>query len=126
MERPNAATTAWYDSLVPDDPRAVKGKMFAHPCAFVNGHMFFGTFAQTVVARVGEARAAELARSTLRIFEPMKGRGWKEYVQILPGELTDAEVAALAKEALDATASLPPKPAKAVGKASAKAKKLRG
>lgn len=45
MERPNDKTVAYYDRNVPKDARAVKGQMFGHPCAFVNGNMFFGTFA---------------------------------------------------------------------------------
>lgn len=40
MEKPNATTIAYYDRNVPPDGRAVKGQMFGHPCAFVNGHMF--------------------------------------------------------------------------------------
>jgi hypothetical protein len=116
MERPTAATVACYDAAVPVDPRAVKGQMFGHPCSFVNGNMFFGTFHQTVVARIGSERAAELARGKLRIFEPMPGRAWKEYVQVDAGALPKAKLAALAAEALDWSEGLPPKKAKA-GKA---------
>ncbi len=110
MEKPSAVTAAWYADAVPADPRAVKGQMFGHPCAFVNGNMFFGTFAQSVVARVGEARAAVLAaEGTMTIFEPMSGRQWKEYVQVALGTIPDAALAALATEALVNTAALPPK-----------------
>jgi TfoX/Sxy family transcriptional regulator of competence genes len=109
MERPNDKTVAYYDRNVPKNTRAVKGQMFGHPCAFVNGNMFFGTFAQTVVARVGEARAAELAGGVLRVFEPMAGRAWKEYVQVDACALTDVELHALALEALEATARMPAK-----------------
>ena len=82
MEKPNTLTIAWYESLVPVDPRVVKGQMFGHPCAFVNGNMFFGTFAQSVVIKVGPERAAALVTDTVRIFEPMEGRPWKDYVQV--------------------------------------------
>lgn len=69
---------------------------------------------------MGEARAAELAGGQrrpdepkggqkLRIFEPMTGRAWKEYVQVDTGALTDAELQALAHEALGATAKMPAK-----------------
>lgn len=110
MEKPAPVTVAWYTDAVPADPRAVKGQMFGHPCAFVNGNMFFGTFAQSVVVRVGEARAASLAEGRgLAIFEPMPGRAWKEYVQVPTGSLPDADLVALAREALDHTAGLPPK-----------------
>lgn len=119
MEKPNPQTVAWYDRSVPEDPRVQKGQMFGQPCAFVNGHMFFGTFAQTVVARVGETRARALAEPPLRIFEPMAGRAWKAYVQVETGALPDAQVQALAREALEATAQLPEK----VKKGPAKTKK---
>ena len=116
MEKPNAATVAWYEQSVPADPRAVKGQMFGHPCAFVNGNMFFGTFAQTLIVRLGEARAAEVASGQLGLFEPMPGKPWKEYVQVPEGALADAELAILAREALDHTAALPPKAKKAAAK----------
>ncbi len=87
--------------------------MFGHPCAFVNGNMFFGTFGQSVVVRVGEPRTAALAKGKLRVFEPMAGRAWKEYVQIDTGALPPKELATLAREAFDwAARALPPKPDK--------------
>jgi hypothetical protein len=123
MERPNAETIAYYDAAVPSDPRAIKGQMFGHPCAFVNGNMFFGTFHQTVVVRIGTERAAELAKGKVRIFEPMPGRAWKEYVQLDAGSMPRAKLAALAGEALDWTEKLPPKPGKSTKRASPKAAK---
>ncbi len=110
MGRPYAATIAAYDLAIPADPRAVKGQMFGHPCAFVNGNMFFGTFAQTVVARVGEARTASLsAAQEAVVFRPMPGRPWKEYVQLHPTVLSAERLAASAREALVHTAAMPPK-----------------
>jgi hypothetical protein len=123
MERPNPETIAYYDAAVPSDPRAKKGQMFGHPCAFVNGNMFFGTFAQTVVARIGTERASEMAKGTIRIFEPMPGRHWTEYVQVDAGSMPRAKLALLAGEALDWTDRLPPKPEKSAKSASPKAAK---
>jgi hypothetical protein len=120
MERPSEETVACYLAAVPDDPRAVKGQMFGHPCAFVNGNMFFGTFRQTVVARVGPERAAALAGGKLRLFEPMPGRAWKDYVQLDAGALPRARLAALAAEALAFTDKLPPKGGKAKKKPAKK------
>jgi hypothetical protein len=117
MERPNESTVAYYEAAVPADARARKGSMFGHPSAFVNGNMFFGTFAQSVVARVGEERATAVARGGLRIFEPMAGRAWREYVQIDTGALPAGALAELAREALEWTSTLPPKAEK---KAAAK------
>ncbi len=119
MKKPDAATIAWYDSNVPADPRAVKGQMFGHPCAFVNGNMFFGTFENTLIARVGPDRARALSEGgVVRVFEPMAGRAWKDYVQIAPGQVGDAELRHLVGGALDHTAAIPPKAEK-----KAKAKK---
>lgn len=113
MEKPDSSTIAWYEEAVPADPRAQKSKMFGFPCAFVNGHMFFGTFAGSVVARVGEARLTALINEGKgKAFEPMEGRPWREYLQVPTGSLSDREVAAIAEEAFQLTAKLPPKPPK--------------
>ncbi len=127
MERPTPDTVAWYEAAVPEDPRAVKGQMFGHPCAFVNRNMFFGTFAQTVVVRVGEARAEALAKKGPgRIFEPMPGRAWREYLQLDRGAVPAATLSKLAALALAHTATLPAKgektkkPAKPTKKGNAK------
>ncbi|MBM4345035.1 MAG: hypothetical protein FJ100_16825 [Deltaproteobacteria bacterium] len=119
MKKPDASTVTWYEANVPVDPRAVRGQMFGHPCAFVNGNLFFGTFEQTLIARVGTDRAAALAQGgVVRVFEPMAGRPWKDYVQIAAGQVGDAELRHLVKGALDHTARLAPKVEK-----KAKAKK---
>ena len=108
MERPDDNTVAAYLSALPDDVRVQRGQMFAHPCAFVNGNMFFGTFAQTLIARVGVERTAALRAEGVPAFEPMPGRPWKDYVQ-LPASLGPAALAAFAREALELTAAMPPK-----------------
>lgn len=113
MEKPDAATVALYETSVPGDARAVRGQMFGHPCAFVNGNLFFGTFGASVIARVGPDRAAALATPPVTRFEPRPGRPWAEYVRVPTGTLPEADVAALAREALAYTAGLPPKAAKA-------------
>lgn len=113
MEKPNAETTAAFERLIPDDPRAMRGQMFGHPCAFVFGQMFLGTFAQTLVIRVGEARAKALAVPPVAHFEPIPGRPWKEYLQVAPDALPAETLSAMAAEALAFTAKLPPKSPKA-------------
>jgi len=119
MEKPTASTIAYYEASVPDDPRAKQGQMFGHPCAFVNGNMFFGTFHQTVVVRVGTERAAELAKGKVKIFEPMPGRAWREYVQVEAGSLPKGKLSTWAGEALEWTGKLPGKKAKGKGKPAA-------
>lgn len=114
MEKPDAATIAWYERAVPPDARAVRSQMFGFPCAFVNGNMFFGTFADSVVARLGpEGVSRSVAAGEGGLFEPMPGRAWREYLQVKTGALSDERLAALADEALQFAAGLPPKAPKA-------------
>ncbi|MCB9739464.1 MAG: hypothetical protein H6747_09370 [Deltaproteobacteria bacterium] len=113
MEKPNAETVAHYEALLPADPRVAPGKMFGHVCAFTGGHMFFGTFAQTLIARVGPDRVPELLDAEgLAQFEPMPGRPWREYVQFDPRAMDPDEARTLVADALEFTAGLPPKPRK--------------
>jgi hypothetical protein len=114
MERPNDETIAWYQAAIPDDPRVVRGQMFAHPCAFVNGHMFYGTLGQSVVVRLGADAVDALGDvGPARRFEPRPGRPWREYVQIAVGAVPAADLVKMTSAALEQTAQLPAKPGKA-------------
>lgn len=98
-----------YEAAVPDDPRVNRKLMFGTPCAFVNRQMFFGTFEQTIVARVGPQRAEALAgQPGMQIFSPSTGRVWDDYVQLdVP---VDAQLLSeLAAESLEWAAALPKK-----------------
>ena len=107
MKKPDQATVAWYDANVPVDPRAIKGRMFGHPCAFVNGNMFFGTFENSLIVRVGTERATALAQGgVVQLFEPMPGRAWKDYVQVCQGQVGEAELRHLVSGALAHTAAI--------------------
>ena len=106
MEVSTANLTA-YEGALPDDARIKRKRMFGSPCAFVNRQMFFGTFEQSIVARVGTRRAAALAgQPGMQLFSPGEGAIWDDYVQLeLP---VDAELLAkLAGEALVWAAALP-------------------
>jgi TfoX/Sxy family transcriptional regulator of competence genes len=62
--------------------------MFGYPCAFVNGQMFAGVFADRMMVRLAEADRAELlALPGARPFEPVAGRVMREYVE-LPADIT--------------------------------------
>jgi hypothetical protein len=121
MEKPDAETIALFDRLLPEDPRVVRSQMFGHPGGFVNGHIFFGTFAQTIIARVGADRATALIGDEYKAFEPLPGRPWREYVQFDPTLVAEDEARTLAIDALENAALLPPKPVKAKKEAAAKA-----
>lgn len=101
---------AAFDATVPDDPRVERKKMFGHPAAFTGGHMFYGTFEDSLVVRCGNARQAELiARPGVTRFEPMEGRPWKDYVRVDIDVVDEAEARAWAVDALKRAASMPPK-----------------
>lgn len=111
MEMPKLtpAVRAAYEAALPGDPRVQPKSMFGMPCAFVNGHMFYGTFQDSLVYRLSEAqRAAALQLPGVRPFEPI-GRAWKEYVEAMIADVPEETLAALARQALEHTATLAPK-----------------
>lgn len=115
---PSAATTLAYEGALPTGPEVARKTMFGSPCAFVNRQMFFGTFEESLVARVGPSRAAALAaQGEATIFIPTEGRPWSDYVAIPSATAADT-ARALAAEALAWTRALPPKgkPSRAVRK----------
>ncbi len=71
-------------AALPEDPAVERRKMFGYPCAFVNGNMFTGVFAELIMVRLPDEQRAELlAIEGAAPFEPMAGRPMKEYV-VLP------------------------------------------
>jgi hypothetical protein len=100
---------AAYETALPDDIRIKRKTMFGSPCAFVNRQMFFGTFEESLVARVGPERVRALAEQAgMQVFTLSPGKQWDDYVQI---NLTvdSAIFAELASEALSWAAALPKK-----------------
>ena len=102
-----ADVVAAYEAALPDDPRVKRKKMFGSPCAFVNRQMFFGTFGNSLVARIGPRRASRMAAEPgMSVFSPREGQVWDDYIQIaFPA---DPELLAeLAIESRDWAAALP-------------------
>ena len=126
MEASPAAIAA-YEGALPDDSRVERKKMFGVPCAFVNRQMFFGTFEDSLVLRVGPTRAAALhGEPGLAVFSPPRGGAWKEYLQVSPALLgDDTRLAGLVAEALGFTAAAPPKKKAARGRARGEASKAK-
>ena len=118
-DKTDPETVVVFERLVPDDLRALRGQMFGHPCAFVFGQMFLGTHGRSVVFRLGEARAKALAVPPVAYFEPVFGRPWRDYVQVERDAMAEDALAALAREALEFTAKLPPKAVKPAKKPKA-------
>ena len=93
--RPDAATKAFSEALIPDDPRVTSRPMFGNFAGFVNGNMFIGIFGSQVFVRLPDADRAELLQvEGTSIMEVMPGRTMNEYV-VFPdgwrGELGKAQ-----------------------------------
>jgi TfoX/Sxy family transcriptional regulator of competence genes len=99
-----AIAGAVFQTFLPADPRIVIRPMFGHTAAFVNGHMFAGTFGPEVFVRLDEpSRADLLAMAGAKPFEPMKGRPMRGYVQLpeaLRGRRSSSTLFARANETL--------------------------
>ncbi len=106
---PSDAVVTAYRAALPDDPDVKQKQMFGSPCAFVNRQMFFGTFEDSLVARVGPRRVTALAgQPGMQVFSPSEGKVWDDYVQLSPS--TPPQVLAeLAAEAMRWAAALPKK-----------------
>ena len=104
------ALIAAYETALPDDPRVERKRMFGTPCAFVNRQMFFGTFEDSLVARVGPDRVnALLDQPGMQVFTPSPGKVWNDYLQLDVTTVGPQVSAELATEALAWAAALPRK-----------------
>ena len=92
-------------------PDVVLKPMFGYQCAWINGNMATGLFADEWWVRVSEPdRDALLDLPGAHPFEPMPGRSMGRYV-VLPADLAarDADLDAWLAKASDFTRSMPPK-----------------
>jgi TfoX/Sxy family transcriptional regulator of competence genes len=109
--KPDDASKAFFESLVPDDPRVQSRPMFGNRAAFVNGNMFLALFGSKVAVRLSEEdRARPLKQAGAEPFEPMPGKGMKEYV-VLPDAWRKrrAKAEEWAERSFAWAAGLPPK-----------------
>lgn len=84
-------TMAFFDSLVPDNPRVLVRPMFGNVAAFVNGNMFPGALGQDVLVRLPEEGRAELlAEEGAAVPEPYAGPA-NERVRDAPGRVARAQ-----------------------------------
>ena len=92
-------------------PETTRRPMFGYPCAWVGGNMASGLFARSWWVRLSPDRLAEvLASGAGRPFEVMPGRPMKGYVALPDAVLADDEqIDAWVREAIEYTATLPPK-----------------
>lgn len=113
--KPDDDTRAFFESLVPDDPRVEIRPMFGNIAAFVNRNMYLAVFGNEVAVRLPEDERAELlAIDGAAQFEPMSGRPMKEYVSLPFDWRNDADHAHdWAECSFEWASSLPPKVKKA-------------
>jgi TfoX/Sxy family transcriptional regulator of competence genes len=110
MPKPGQRALQAFDALVPDARGVSKRPMFGNQAAFVNGNMFTGLFGDRLFVRLADDRLKALMAAGGEPFEPMPGRAMRGYAYV-PGDwIKDpGSVSRWVSEALDFTASLPPK-----------------
>ncbi|MEA2628423.1 MAG: hypothetical protein QOJ10_883 [Chloroflexota bacterium] len=114
LPTPGEAAKAAFTKLVPDRPNVALRPMFGNLAAFVNGNLFAGLFGEDLFVRLPEGESIAIKGKGGRDFEPMPGRAMRGYV-IVPTTWRDKPEAPTAwiERALELTAKMPPKAAKA-------------
>ena len=117
-----AENHALFRAALPADPRIETLQMFGGVAAKVNGHMFGGTFARSVMLMLSEAdRAAALALDGAAPFDPMGNGAMRgDKVQMPEALMDDAEALKdWVRRAFEHAAGLPAKaPAGGKGRAA--------
>jgi len=105
------AIKATFENSLPSDKKVERKQMFGMPCAFVNGNMFCGVFQETIMVRLNEdTRNYWIEKNKAKLFEPMRGRPMKEYIEVPASVLKDAsKLKALIQESFDYSITLKPK-----------------
>jgi TfoX N-terminal domain len=113
FEKSSPELVARFDAVLDrvGTPDVTRRKMFGYPCAWVGGNMASGLFAQTWWVRLAPDRlAAVMAAGQGRPFQVMPGRDMKGYVALPDEDIADdGRIDAWVREALDYTATMPPK-----------------
>jgi hypothetical protein len=117
FQKPPAALVDRFEAVVGRvaGPEVTRRPMFGHPCAWVGGNMATGLFADKWWVRLSPDRLAEvLGSGEATTFSVMPGRAMQGYAVMSAARVDDdAAVEAWVREALDHTATLPPKEPKA-------------
>src|SRR3954467_1198984 len=114
-----------FRAALPADPRVRVIQMFGGLAALINGHIFGGLFARSIIVRLAPAdHQAAMTLDGAELFDPMgNGRAMTDTV-LLPADVMDdpAELRGWLDRALAFTAARPPKPPKKPSKPSKRAK----
>ena len=114
MPRPDTESKAFFESILPADPRVQVRPMFGNVAGFVNGNMFIGLFGNDLFVRLSNGdRAALLQEEGSSVLEPLKGRPMKEYA-VIPKEWRQQpdKVNSWVSRSLDWASKMPEKKAK--------------
>ncbi len=115
-----AALVRTFDDLVQPLPGVERRQMFGYPCAFYQGQMFAGLFADSMFLRLAEEdRTRFLALDGASTFAPMAGRPMREYV-VIPRAMLErpSDIVRWLDRALAYAAALPAKEPKKKGKST--------
>jgi TfoX/Sxy family transcriptional regulator of competence genes len=89
--KPSARTVAAFERAVAGLTGIEHRKMFGYPSVFLNGNMLASIFQDRIMVRLSQSdRADAMARAGATAFEPMPGRGMKEYVELPQAVIDDA------------------------------------
>jgi TfoX/Sxy family transcriptional regulator of competence genes len=115
-KKPSEALTGLFERHVPDAPGVQVKPMFGCRTAFLKGNMFFGTFQDALVFRVGEeALDAFVAQSKVaEPFRPMPKMVMKGWALVREPDLPKEDVLERwVRQSLDFALTLKPKTTKA-------------
>ncbi|MGD0636516.1 MAG: TfoX/Sxy family protein [Nitrososphaerales archaeon] len=114
MPRPDSEDRAFFQSVLPKDPRIHVRPMFGNDAAFVNGNMFAGLFGKQLFVRLSAEDQAELlAEKGASRFAPMEGRPMSSYIVVPAAWRTSPKkVGAWVARSLAWSSGLPPKASK--------------
>lgn len=110
--------------VLPDDPRVEAKRMFGTVVGMVNGRMFCGLWAESMMVRLSPEDLAEVLAMGGEPFDPM-GRGANNHMVVLPATvMSDREgLRAWLRKAMESTAARPPKAKKGTMRAKKAAAK---
>lgn len=82
--KPTPKTVGAFGRAVDGLPGIEHRTMFGYPSVFLNGNMLASIFQDRIMVRLSESDRAEAVAAGAKPFEPMPGRGMKEYVELPP------------------------------------------
>lgn len=89
--KPSAKTVSAFERAVDGLAGIEHRTMFGYPSVFLNGNMLASIFQDRIMVRLSESdRADAMERAGAKPFEPMPGRGMKEYVELPASVIDDA------------------------------------